>query len=370
MSRFQLLVGAAAFWTALAKDLAAARHRVLVQAMTFEGDGAGSMVAQAIMASRAADRRVLIDHFSTFKISDCFVHGPTACRDPALRREIADTRRLFSRLAEAGVGLRITNPAGPLLLGLAARNHKKLVVVDDVAYLGGINFSDHNFAWHDLMVRIGHPDVAAFLADDFAATFAGRSRSVTANFQDLRIISLDGSNNAAGFREIIDLIAAARHRIQVVSPYLTFPFIAPLADAVTRGVTVELFTPRDNNKRVVRDYLLDAARRAGIHLVLGAGMAHLKAMLIDARLLIVGSSNFDFVSYHCEEELIAVSRNRALAQAFLEQVVAPARAARLPDDAFRPPWIRVALARSLLAIAAGVARLSRHFPRDAVEWAR
>jgi cardiolipin synthase A/B len=367
--QFQLLVGADAFWSALEKDLAAARRRVLVQAMTFEADHAGSTVAAAIRASSAADRRVLIDHFSTFKISDRFVHGPTACRDPALRREISETRHLFSRFAAAGVRLRITNPAGPLLLGIAARNHKKLVVADDVAYIGGINFSDHNFAWHDLMLRIDDPGVAGFLSDDFDATFSGRSRSASADFEDLRMISLNGCSNPAGFQDVIDLIAAARRRIHVVSAYLTFPFIGVLAGAVERGVAVELFTPRDNNKRLVRDYLLDAARRAGIQVLLGGPMAHLKGMLIDGRVTIVGSTNFDFVSYHCEEELIAICRDRGLAQAFLQQVIAPARAARLPDNACRPSWLRVAFARSLLTIAAGAARLSRHYPRGAIEWA-
>src|SRR5690349_681489 len=56
--QFQLLVGADAFWSALEKDVAAARRRVLVQAMTFEADQAGSTAAAAIMASGAADRRV------------------------------------------------------------------------------------------------------------------------------------------------------------------------------------------------------------------------------------------------------------------------------------------------------------------------
>jgi cardiolipin synthase A/B len=234
MTGFQLLVGADQFWAALEKDLAAARQRVLVQAMTFEADCAGTEVAKAIMASSALDRRVLIDHFSTYSVSDRFIHGPEAWRDAALQSEVSATRRMFSRFADAAVVLRITNPAGPLLVGLAARNHKKLVVVDDVAYVGGINFSDHNFA--DLMLRIDDPDVADFLAGDFEATFAGCSRPATGVFRSLRVISLNGCSNAEGFREIMDLIAKARHHIQVVSPYLTFPFISPLARAVKRGV--------------------------------------------------------------------------------------------------------------------------------------
>jgi hypothetical protein len=131
-----------------------------------------------------------------------------------------------------------------------------------------------------------------------------------------------------------------------------------------------LFTPHDNNKKLVRDYLVDAARRAGIEVMLGAAMAHLKGMLIDGRVTIVGSSNFDFVSYHCQEEIIAICRDQAVAQAFLQQVIIPARAGALPHGTCLPPRPRVAFARLLLAIASGGARLSRHFPRGAVAWSR
>ena len=47
-----------------------ARRRLLVQAMTFEGDAAGLAVAGAIAGSAAADRRVLVDSYSRFFIGD------------------------------------------------------------------------------------------------------------------------------------------------------------------------------------------------------------------------------------------------------------------------------------------------------------
>ena len=59
--RFELLVGSVAFWQRAGQDIAAARRRVLVQAMTFEGDAAGQSVARAVADSSAADRRVLVD---------------------------------------------------------------------------------------------------------------------------------------------------------------------------------------------------------------------------------------------------------------------------------------------------------------------
>jgi len=55
------LVGAADFWARAREDIARASRRVLVQAMSFEGDSAGLDVARALSASKAADRRVLVE---------------------------------------------------------------------------------------------------------------------------------------------------------------------------------------------------------------------------------------------------------------------------------------------------------------------
>lgn len=49
--------------------------------------------------------------------------------------------------------MRYPNPLGFLLWNYPPRNHKKIVVIDNTVYVGGLNFSDHNFSWHDMMVR-------------------------------------------------------------------------------------------------------------------------------------------------------------------------------------------------------------------------
>ena len=50
-------------------------------------------------------------------------------------------------------------------------------------------------------------------------------------------------------------------------------------------------------------------------------MFHLKAMLIDRKILIFGSSNFDFVSYYCEQEVVMVSQDENLVSLFCNQVL-------------------------------------------------
>lgn len=66
----------------------------------------------------------------------------------------------------------------------AAKNHKKLIVIDDrLTYIGGINFSEHNFAWHDLMIRFDDRAIAKFFTTDFLDTWSGRERGGAFRFE-------------------------------------------------------------------------------------------------------------------------------------------------------------------------------------------
>jgi cardiolipin synthase len=365
---YTLLPGAAAFWERAETDALTAKSRLYVQAMTFEADEAGSKVGGAIMASPAPDRRVLVDHFTRFVISDRFIRSPAYLTDKAFRGEVRATHEMFRAMRGSGVGVRLTNPMGLLLSGFAFRNHKKLIVADDVAYIGGINFSDHNFEWGDLMLRIEHKAVADRLAEDFLDTYAGRSRSWSETFGDLRLFGFDGRDNRPGFDEILGMIEAATEGIVVVSPYLTFPFVDALAQAAARGIKVQLITPLKNNKPSVRDYLLRAAGRAGFNVRLTPEMIHLKGMLIDRRTLVLGSSNFDFVSYHAEEELVAVLTDPALIAGFEAAVIAPALERALPPGAYSPSAWAGLRSHLLLKTAERAIRSSRYRGRTSTDW--
>jgi cardiolipin synthase len=368
LADLELLVGSGEFWRRAAGDVASARRRLFVQAMTFEGDSAGLPVAAAIETSGAADRRVLVDGYTRMVVNDRFVWSPRNLFDGGLRAEVHSTERMLDRLTSAGVKVRLTNPIGPFLWRYPARNHKKLIVADDVAYIGGINFSDHNFAWRDFMLRLEGEAVAAFLADDFAATFAGDPRPSKARFGDLRLHAMDGRGNADGFGEVLRMIDGARSEITVISPYLTFPFTNALARAARRGLAVRLITPLANNKPIVRDYLLAAAARCGMDVRLLAEMSHEKGILIDRERLVIGSSNFDFVSLAVEEELMAIVESPALIDAFERRIIAPALAAALPRGAGKPSRIAGQAARVALHLADRLVQGARRSKRTARDW--
>lgn len=195
MTKIELLWGSDRFWKRAAADVGRASQRLYVQAMTFEGDDAGLQVAAAISACGASDRRVLVDAYTRHVVSDRFVWTPSALADPSLRSEVRSTRAMFARLASEGVRVRMTNPVGPFFARYPARNHKKLILADNVAYIGGINFSDHNFAWNDFMLRLEGPAAADFLGADFEATFTGAPRPARADLGELRLYSMDGRSN-------------------------------------------------------------------------------------------------------------------------------------------------------------------------------
>ena len=321
----QLLVDGVRFWERLADDLAGARRQILVQTLSFEGDSAGLGLARALQDSTAPDRRVVIDDFSRHIVSDKLVYHPKHLFDGDLRRERRRTRRMVREMRGAGVGVRFSNPAGWFLRRMALRNHKKLVAIDGrVAYVGGINFSDHNFAWHDLMLRIEDPAVAGFLAEDFEWTWRGVDQTTARRFEGLEVHVMGGRRNERQFGLVLDLLAGARRRVFIESPYLMPPFSEAAQRASRRGVDVAVVTPERNNWRLSRDHIHWKAARSPMALHgYPERMTHMKAMLVDDRHLVLGSANYDLWSYRFQQEFLILADDAGLVRQFREQVEGP-----------------------------------------------
>ncbi|MFM5932457.1 MAG: phospholipase D-like domain-containing protein [Novosphingobium sp.] len=365
-ARFDLFVGSEAFWQAASADIAAARVRVLIQAMTFEGDSAGLRVAGAIGLSRAKERRVLVDDYSRHVINDTFL---ALSSDAALQAEARATWDMFDALIASGAQVRVTNPVGRNPLNYVLRNHRKLLVMDNAVWIGGINFSDHNFAWHDMMVRIESPAIADWFAGEFDKDWHGTPSPNSARMGAIDLHSLDGLHNADGSRALLDLFEQAEQTLDVISAYPTFPFVSAMARAARRGVAVSIYTPRPNNKPIVRDYLLGVAQRSGIRLRLLPDMTHVKAAMIDGRTVVAGSSNFDFVGYRVSAEYYAVLRDAGIVGQFERDLFAPARASSSePGAGDRSAW-RSWRANVALRAADVLIHGLRHPPRIG-EWQR
>lgn len=330
----QLLVDAEEFWRVLRTDLRQARGRVWLQTLSLEADGAGEPLARELIESRAPDRRLLVDAFCSHIISDRFIHSPRNRLRAELRAEVRATERMMRDLRAAGVRVGVTNPAGFLWHRLPARDHRKLVLIDDdIAYIGGINFSEHNFAWHDLMIRIEQRDVAAFLRADFDATWRNAPVNAVGRFSGLELHNLSGHGNEAMTERTLEVIRGARRSILAITPYLTFPFTDAMAQARSRGAHVTVLSPAINNRVSLRRYVHRLARRHGFELRHYLGrMSHLKAMLIDDEVVICGSTNFDWPTYHVLAETIAIIDDPGFVGEFKQRVVEPDMAASEPAE--------------------------------------
>lgn len=314
-----------------------AQHRFWVQVMTFEGDSAGEALIAALLQCPAPDRRLCIDSYSLVVVNDTFVFSPSARRSPAMQAEIRQRDHLLETARANGIAVHFVNPVGPFLLRYPFRNHKKMVLVDDTAWIGGVNFSEHNFAWHDMMIRLDSAEVARELAHDFTQNWAGIRTERAVEITDGSLYFLDRKvlrhaspttikpGHRAMYNALFGELHQAKHEILVFSPYVSWPLLPQLRHIhTTDQARVRVVSPQQNNKALFRAGLQRAARRGDFELTLVPGtMSHLKAILIDRKTLLFGSSNYDFASYLFEEEIVVVSRATELIHEFIQKIALP-----------------------------------------------
>jgi cardiolipin synthase len=297
------------FISELQAGIDAAHHRILVQLMTFDGDAAGQDIADRLI--RAVERgvkvRLLVDCFVLRFVSDQPV-GRAAVKD-----EAAATTAMYERLRQAGVDLTFTHPHGPGNLFSLARNHKKLFVIDDDVYLGGINVSDHNFSWHDFMIRIDDDAVLDAVIDDFEFTFAGGRRSVNGAIITNREVE----------KVFNSMLAEAEHSVELASPYAIDVGLTRLMAKVTAPHKRVIATKRNNFLvyRAMSPFLKWKLRRGGAELASYTNFSHSKFLLVDDSKLLIGSSNFGRHSFWCNQEICLLITDAEFIQEFKETLM-------------------------------------------------
>ena len=359
--KFDILIGSDNFWDALKADIVSAKTRVHIQAMTCEGDSVGAKVFEAMKQSEAADKCLCVDNFSNLVISDDFIYGRRRLHDPASREEVRTTKEIFSTAPSENIKMAFTNPMGFLFTKYPHRNHKKLMLIDDdVAYVGGINFSEHNFEWHDIMLRIESQDMTALLSDDYQNTINGKNQSLRTNIGDTEVFILDGRRSWGLYEDLFEVLKSAKHSIKVISPYITWPFLDVIGEKAKDGVDVRIISPEANNKALLKYYLQNQQKKYPFSLFMyEKKMSHLKAILIDEETLVMGSTNFDFASYCLEQEFCLVFRDPDLIAQFKEKVVDDALAHSREHKSEATNW-RHSAAGAVIGVAiAGCKGLSK-----------
>lgn len=300
------------FFSAFEKALATAKQSIDVQVFIFDSDDVGLHCADLLRA-RAEEipvRVILDDLGSTFAHSRQPPSGlPAGFKQPG---DIGD----YLRHGGSKVALRET--LNPWLV----TDHTKLHLFDrKVAFIGGMNLGrESRHEWHDLMVSVRGPIVAA-LNRDFEGTwkrngprgdltlFSREEPPKTAEGPGvpIRILRTDAVNARSDILlAMLQAIRGACERIWIEMPYFAADIIEnELEAAATRGVDVRVILPNRANHGIMDAGNFVTARnllKAGVKVYHFPGMTHLKAMICDDWAT-VGSANLDTLSLRINREL-------------------------------------------------------------------
>ncbi|MBL8753468.1 MAG: PLDc N-terminal domain-containing protein [Planctomycetes bacterium] len=340
----------AEFERAAQAAIAAATDHVHCVVYILRGDAAGRRFLAMLTAAakRGCKVRLLFDGFGSLGLANA---------------ELAPLR------AAGGVAV----PFLPLLwkkrpFTLNLRNHRKVLLVDgSIAFVGGRNVGDEYFtdrvgqqrAWLDAMLELRGPAVdrlqEVFVRDWHTAT----DEVLTDTFAlpvpcGLATVGVVDSGPDKQRPELwfalIQAIGEARESIDMSSPYLVPPptLLFALQLAAARGVAVRIWT----NGPKAEAAILYRAQRSWYPRFLEAGVAihetvrdydHAKFLLVDDRVVSVGSANMDQRSAFWNFEIAAVVLDDpVLAAAVRATIDERARGFRriTAADLPRRPWTR------------------------------
>jgi cardiolipin synthase len=357
-NRITLHVSPEASHDALIQSIKDAKRSFYIETFIWHNDAAGNEVIQAL-ADRVAkakangepfDAKVLIDWFGLRQ-------GTGGTGDP----------EIVNKLRAAGVDV-LEFARGYVDEGhLIPITHRKLYIQDGRQFMtGGRNIGDEylhgdfvdpkggkQISWHDLLYTVQGDETGRIL-DQFFDNWkraGGKEPAIkpvveAAPGGKARVQSFI-TNPHTGVRDLakaqLGLIANAEKEIVVMYPYLSDDkLVAALKQAkrknpalsikvilpANREVTAEGSVYQLLNKESARQLMAD-----GIEVRMFAGgivdgksvdrFSHFKGMMVDGKVVSLGSANGDYRTFHSNHELNTVFADEEAAKAFREQVVEP-----------------------------------------------
>ena len=230
------------------------------------------------------------------------------------------------KLRKYGIKCYKFHPFRPILSGMYNnRDHRKIVIIDHkMAYTGGMNLADEygnvikRFGyWKDTMIKIEGSGINNLIIT-FLQNFDLASQQISdydkyikyeyEKYDGLGYVMPFGDGPGGiddaliGEQTYINILHYAKHEVYISTPYLvpTYGLIDALRNAAMRGVKVYLIVPGIPDKKLVYKvaetnfkYLMDAGVKIYRYT---PGFNHMKTILADGKLAMVGTINFDFRS--------------------------------------------------------------------------
>lgn len=310
----QLLATGEEAFAALERHIRAARTHIHITTFILGRDDTGRRIIR-LLAERAREGvkvRLLLDCVGSFLSRGSFV-GPLR----AAGGEIATFMPVIPFSSRGSANL---------------RSHRKIAVFDHAtAIVGGHNLAreylgptPHGRRYRDLGAIISGP-AAAMLNEVFIADWCFATRQAAESLHaEIPLPQLDLTRGPAEcqvvasgpdvpgdplYEGLVSMIQEAERSICIVTPYF-IPDEVLLRSLIVKaraGKQVLLVTPRRSDHLIADlarvHYLRELCRAGGQVRMWTPGMLHAKAVVVDDRLALLGSANFDFRSLFVNFEI-------------------------------------------------------------------
>lgn len=308
----RILNGGDQFFPRLVHQIQNAEDYVQIRTYIFDNDDFALGIADLLRKrSEDVNVQIMLDSIGTqFAQSE----------SPETLPEDAEKGPAIMHYLEIGSDVNVRPLTNPWLTG----DHTKSIGIDGrIAYVGGMNIGrEYRWEWHDLMVELTGPVVAA-IDYEFDKTWAHATMAGDVVYPAFVAASeLEPGNRREGdypirilttlpresqiLRAQIKAIRNAQSRVWIENAYIASArFLYELARARHRGVDVRVIMSVESDTGIINKSNVVAANtllRHGVRVYVYPGMSHVKAAVYDGWACL-GSANFDKLSLRVNKEL-------------------------------------------------------------------
>jgi phosphatidylserine/phosphatidylglycerophosphate/cardiolipin synthase-like enzyme len=350
----------------ICERIAAAQRSVDIRAFLWRDDDAGNIFGEAVLAAaeRGAqvtihkDRIAAVYEYAGGNKQSFFhkrvdpVRGVQAWVLGAVFRKKGSFKQKPNALAEAI----LAHPNIKVEAHKKRFDHSKVYIVDDEwMCLGSMGIGDnHLHDWVDLMVELDGADHVARLR----ARMAGEDEFDPSRGIDFLVHSREAHRprTCPMLTHRLALIDSAKTSLTIEMAYLgDRRFTQALARAVSRGVEVSLVTAaRADVLGNVNRATCDTLRRLTgapdhLRIVHLPRMVHSKVVVIDHRVVDIGSANFTRISHGVYDEINLYADHARFAQAIEREIAHHAAEGVVVDERLRYKRLASGLERAVMA---------------------
>lgn len=320
--------------------IASSRRRVWLEMYWFEADAVGVRFRDALgeASRRGVDIRVMIDAFGSFGTPLNFFAPLTLGHELLVYNPLANWQRGLSRLTR--------------------RDHRKLLIADDVGFTGGFNIASvwapedesaepwrddgvrmegpavdelakaFGRVWQETELRTKYPALATLDEDARASAFQTQQANVPDSARVAVLPQTRATHRRLAFAAYLDRVRRAKRSIWIANAYF-LPnrlMTRALRDATRRGVDLRVVVPGISDVEIVRH-----GSRAVWGRLLHAGariyewqpsILHSKTAVVDGEWATLGSFNLDYRSIRSNLELNVSVLDPAFAKAVEDSFLA------------------------------------------------